>query len=406
MESRDDGVSIDLPAPEGWKKIFTPRKAGTPRRNDVVFISPTGEEIKNKRQLDQYLKAHPGSVSASDFDWGTGDTPRRSARLTQKSKATETPEGVSPQKKPKRGSSSKKGAKEKKEEKKEDNEGGEGEVAFEEKMAAAASEETKPSEEVEMKNAEDEGDKIKPEAPAEMEAEKESEPPKAEEKLDEMSTEAPAEKKAEKESEQKVEEKTDVVVEKLEEKPDEMETEKLEETQEVDNKATPSEEEKQALGNKEESANVEAPQPILEKQDAEENLLPEEMKAEAEKQVAETEAPIIPPVLNETTACTDKLAETEAPVIPPALNEFNAPTDKLAETEAPIIPPVLNEMAASTDKGEITVEDVLANVEKESEEAAIAGGRQEGTTEKKFSSDEVRPDGSTEGEDVAKFMYF
>ncbi|KAK9279359.1 hypothetical protein L1049_013038 [Liquidambar formosana] len=95
QENRDDGVSIDLPAPEGWKKTFTPRRGGTPRRNDIVFISPTGEEIRSRKQLEQYLKSHPGDLSASDFDWGTGDTPRRSARIGQKSKATETPERCS-----------------------------------------------------------------------------------------------------------------------------------------------------------------------------------------------------------------------------------------------------------------------------------------------------------------------
>ncbi|ONK74232.1 uncharacterized protein A4U43_C03F4150 [Asparagus officinalis] len=51
---------------------FTPKKGGTPKRNEIVFISPTGEEIANKRQLDQYLRAHPGGPPASDFDWGTG----------------------------------------------------------------------------------------------------------------------------------------------------------------------------------------------------------------------------------------------------------------------------------------------------------------------------------------------
>jgi hypothetical protein len=53
---------------------FTPRKSGTPRRNEVVFVSPTGEEIKSKRQLDQYLKSHPGGPSISEFDWSTGSS--------------------------------------------------------------------------------------------------------------------------------------------------------------------------------------------------------------------------------------------------------------------------------------------------------------------------------------------
>ncbi|EHA8586247.1 methyl-CpG-binding domain-containing protein 11 [Cocos nucifera] len=70
-----------------------PKKGGTPRRNDVVFISPTGEEIKNKKQLDIFLCSHPGNPPSSEFDWGTGQTPRRSARINQKAKATENPEG-------------------------------------------------------------------------------------------------------------------------------------------------------------------------------------------------------------------------------------------------------------------------------------------------------------------------
>jgi len=80
---------------------------------EVIFVSPTGEEIKTKRQLTQYLKAHPGGPASSEFDWGTSDTPRRSARISEKVKATESPEG---EKTPKRGrSSSKRGKKEKKE---------------------------------------------------------------------------------------------------------------------------------------------------------------------------------------------------------------------------------------------------------------------------------------------------
>ncbi|PKA50894.1 Methyl-CpG-binding domain-containing protein 11 [Apostasia shenzhenica] len=84
-------VSVDLPAPKGWSKKFTPKKGGTLKRNEIVFISPTGDEIKNRRQLDQYLRAHPGGPSSSEFDWGTGDTPRRSARISEKVKTTPTP---------------------------------------------------------------------------------------------------------------------------------------------------------------------------------------------------------------------------------------------------------------------------------------------------------------------------
>ncbi|KAJ0966341.1 hypothetical protein J5N97_027479 [Dioscorea zingiberensis] len=105
-------VTVELPAPAGWKKMFTPKKGGTPKRNEIVFIAPTCEEIKNKRQLDQYLRSHPGNPHSSEFDWGTGDTPRRSARISEKVKATESPEG-DPPKKRERKSSSKKGNKEK-----------------------------------------------------------------------------------------------------------------------------------------------------------------------------------------------------------------------------------------------------------------------------------------------------
>jgi hypothetical protein len=38
---------------------------------EVIFVAPTGEEIKSKRQLTQYLKAHPGGPASSEFDWGT-----------------------------------------------------------------------------------------------------------------------------------------------------------------------------------------------------------------------------------------------------------------------------------------------------------------------------------------------
>ena len=46
------------------------KKGGTPKKKDVCFLAPDGEEVKNKRQLDKYLKAHPGTLTAADFDWG------------------------------------------------------------------------------------------------------------------------------------------------------------------------------------------------------------------------------------------------------------------------------------------------------------------------------------------------
>ncbi|KAF1870641.1 hypothetical protein Lal_00026063 [Lupinus albus] len=83
----EEAFSLELPAPLGWKKKFSPKKAGTPKKTEIVFTAPTGEEISNRKQLDQYLKAHPGGPAVSEFDWGTGETPRRSARISKKVKA-------------------------------------------------------------------------------------------------------------------------------------------------------------------------------------------------------------------------------------------------------------------------------------------------------------------------------
>ncbi|XP_024386060.1 uncharacterized protein [Physcomitrium patens] len=81
---------------QGWKRKGSGKKGGTPKRKDVTFVAPDGEEIKTKRQLDKYLKAHPGTLSAGDFEWGVaaGDavTPpenrRRSARLSSKGRVS------------------------------------------------------------------------------------------------------------------------------------------------------------------------------------------------------------------------------------------------------------------------------------------------------------------------------
>ncbi|CAN8293300.1 unnamed protein product [Cochlearia groenlandica] len=93
MENTDELVSIELPAPASWKKLFYPKRAGTPRKTEIVFMAPTGEEISSRKQLEQYLKSHPGNPSVSEFEWTTGETPRRSSRISQKVKATTaTPE--------------------------------------------------------------------------------------------------------------------------------------------------------------------------------------------------------------------------------------------------------------------------------------------------------------------------
>ncbi|GLT26213.1 hypothetical protein SLA2020_012950 [Shorea laevis] len=109
----EEVVSLELPAPLGWKKQFLPKKAGTPKKSEIVFTAPTGEEITNRKQLDQYLKAHPGGPTATEFDWGTGETPRRSARISEKAKAMLPPESEpTPKKKRSRKSSASKDNKE------------------------------------------------------------------------------------------------------------------------------------------------------------------------------------------------------------------------------------------------------------------------------------------------------
>ncbi|XP_050366343.1 methyl-CpG-binding domain-containing protein 11-like [Argentina anserina] len=108
---KEEVVSLELPAPSGWIKKFVPKQSGTPKKNEIIFTAPTGEEISNKRQLEQYLKAHPGGPAVLEFDWGTGETPRRSARISEKVKATPSPESY-PQKKRSR-KTSKKDSKEK-----------------------------------------------------------------------------------------------------------------------------------------------------------------------------------------------------------------------------------------------------------------------------------------------------
>ncbi|CAL5360808.1 unnamed protein product [Camellia sinensis] len=124
----DEGFSLELPAPPGWtkKKLvgaealqgkrvkkemnseFMPKKGGTPKKNEIVFTSPTGEEITNRKQLEQYLKSHPGGPAISKFDWGTGETPRRSARISEKAKTTPPLEIEPPKKRSKKSSASKK----------------------------------------------------------------------------------------------------------------------------------------------------------------------------------------------------------------------------------------------------------------------------------------------------------
>ncbi|XP_020225850.1 methyl-CpG-binding domain-containing protein 11 [Cajanus cajan] len=118
----EEPLSLELPAPPGWKKKFFPKKSGTPKKNEIVFTAPTGEEISSRKQLEQYLKAHPGGPAASEFDWGTGETPRRSARISEKAKAAPPQENEPPKKRGKKSPASKRDAsqEEQKEETKEE----------------------------------------------------------------------------------------------------------------------------------------------------------------------------------------------------------------------------------------------------------------------------------------------
>lgn len=112
MEAKEEVISVELPAPPAWKKMYLPKRAGTPRKSEVMFIAPTGEEINNRKQLEHYLKSHPGNPAVSEFDWGTGETPRRSARISEKAKATPTPDKEPPKKRGRKSSGSKKDDKE------------------------------------------------------------------------------------------------------------------------------------------------------------------------------------------------------------------------------------------------------------------------------------------------------
>ncbi|KAK8992884.1 hypothetical protein V6N11_048948 [Hibiscus sabdariffa] len=112
MENKEEVISVELPAPASWKKMFFPKKVGSPRKTEIMFIAPTGEEISNRRQLEQYLKSHPGNPPVTEFDWGTGETPRRSTRISEKAKATPTPEKEPPKKRGRKSLSAKKEEKE------------------------------------------------------------------------------------------------------------------------------------------------------------------------------------------------------------------------------------------------------------------------------------------------------
>ncbi|KAK4369977.1 hypothetical protein RND71_009452 [Anisodus tanguticus] len=88
--------------------IFLPKTGGTPKINEIVFTAPTGEEITTRKQLQQYLKSHPGGPAITEFDSGTGETPRRSSRISGKAKAAES---EPPAKRSRKSSASKKDVK-------------------------------------------------------------------------------------------------------------------------------------------------------------------------------------------------------------------------------------------------------------------------------------------------------
>ncbi|KAG8491657.1 hypothetical protein CXB51_014911 [Gossypium anomalum] len=105
--AKDDVVCLQLTAPPGWKKMLKPKKGGTPKKNEIIFTAPSGEQISNKKQLEHYLKQHPGGPVISEFDWGTGETPRRSARISEKVKAMPTADSEPPKKRGRKSSASK-----------------------------------------------------------------------------------------------------------------------------------------------------------------------------------------------------------------------------------------------------------------------------------------------------------
>ncbi|KAG6661198.1 hypothetical protein CIPAW_03G157000 [Carya illinoinensis] len=79
------GFAILLIRPgDGTSADFCLKKGGTSRKNEIVFIAPTGEEINNKKQLEQFLKSHTGNPAILEFDWGIGEMPRRYAKISEK----------------------------------------------------------------------------------------------------------------------------------------------------------------------------------------------------------------------------------------------------------------------------------------------------------------------------------
>nr|VDD52431.1 unnamed protein product [Brassica oleracea] len=98
MEKTDIGKVVVCSIDWMIQKFF-PNKVGPVKKTEIVFVAPTGEEISNRKQLDQYLKSHPGNPSITEFDWTTSGTPRRSARISdKKTKSTPSPDKEPPKK--------------------------------------------------------------------------------------------------------------------------------------------------------------------------------------------------------------------------------------------------------------------------------------------------------------------
>jgi hypothetical protein len=69
---------------EGWRRRLVLRKGVKKQRRDVVYVAPDGTEVKNKKQLEKYLKKHPGGPLVSEFNWRSEMPTRLSRRLSNK----------------------------------------------------------------------------------------------------------------------------------------------------------------------------------------------------------------------------------------------------------------------------------------------------------------------------------
>ncbi|KAI4377153.1 hypothetical protein MLD38_014833 [Melastoma candidum] len=265
----EEVVSLELPAPPGWLKKYIIKKGGTPKKNEIIFTAPTGEEITSRKQLDQYLKQHPGGPTIAEFDWGTGETPRRSVRISEKVKATPPRESESPKKRSRKSSALKK-----------DNE-------------SAAPEGTDEGKEVEMQDAD---------------------------KIEKVSAETDNEKEAKDEKQDKSkEEATDAVVETARDKEsveaadatktgDDNTDAGLDQNGKDAGSSEPEKEEQAKMDVEEKNQAENAIKPdVLDVKEAEDGKKVEENDKEAEPEVKESTAP------NRTEGCGNKVAAVSEP---------------------------------------------------------------------------------------------